>query len=92
MGKELKQEPWGERFPRFEKLLEVEQPELLLKMESSCRQLDGILKTGSPQDQSRAQAAMTAYLRTLELYRRLAELRDQTFAAASNNRELSRDK
>ena len=86
------QETYWQHFPRFEKLLEVERPDLLAKMESTCRQLDGIMKTGSPQEQSRAQAAMTAYLRTLELYRQLAERRDKTYAEVSNPKAHPRDK
>ena len=82
---------WGS-FPFFEKLLSVEHPPALAQVETTCRQLDAILKSGSPQEKARAQSAMTAYARTVELYRRLAARRDEAMLAARNMKTASRDK
>ena len=79
-------------FPRFEKVLAEEKPPELAQIESTCRQLDAILKSGSPQEKARAQAAMTAYARTLELYRQLTALRDKALLEASNSKPAPRDK
>jgi len=68
---------YWQNFPRFEKLLAVERPQLLDGMEATCRRLDEILRTGTPQEKARAQAALTGYARALELYRQLAEMRDK---------------
>jgi hypothetical protein len=59
-------------FPHFEKLLNVRNPPLVAKMDATRRQLESILSSGSPQERSRARAVMTAYIRTLELYRTFA--------------------
>jgi hypothetical protein len=59
-------------FPHFERLLNVLNPPLVGSMQATCRQLESILNSGSPQEKSRARAVMTAYIRTLELYRRFA--------------------
>jgi hypothetical protein len=59
-------------FPNFEKLLNVPNPPLVARLEATCRQLENIVSSGSPQERSRARAVMTAYVRTLELYRTFA--------------------
>lgn len=65
-------------FPQFEKFLEAEHSPLMLKrIEKTCKQLDEFIQSGSTQEKSRAQAAMAAYGRTLELWRQLSELRDK---------------
>lgn len=83
--------PYWQSFPRMEKLLREERAPLLTQMEGTCRRLDAILKSGSPQEAARAQAAMNAYARALELYRYLATLRDNAWAA-SNNAASANDK
>jgi hypothetical protein len=75
----------------MERLLGAERPPVLAQMEGTCRRLDAILKSGSPQEAARAQAAMNAYARALELYRHLATLRDDAWAA-SNKTESAIDK
>ena len=66
-------------FPEFEKLLSSEEPPpLLSRVEKTCRQLDEVMKSGSDTDKARAKAAMTAFGRSLDLYRGLAEMRDKT--------------
>lgn len=66
-------------FPEFEALLGTEQsPPLLRKVENTCRQLDDVLQSGAEADKARAQAAMTAYGRSLDLLRLLTEMRDQS--------------
>ena len=84
-------EPYWQSFPRMERLLGAERPPVLAQMEGTCRRLDAILKSGSPQEAARAQAAMNAYGRTLELYRYLATLRDKAWAE-SNNAASASDK
>jgi hypothetical protein len=66
-------------FPEFEKLLSNEEPPALLtRVEKTCRQLDEIIQSGSDTDKTRAKAAMTAFGRSLDLYRFLLEMRDKT--------------
>jgi hypothetical protein len=84
-------EPYWQSFPRMEKLLGAERPVVLAQIEATCRQLDTILKSGSPQECARAQAAMNAYARTLELYRQLTRMRDKAWAA-SNLASTANDK
>jgi len=65
-------------FPQFEKTLSsVEGDPLLQKVEKTCRQLDGLIKSGSDADKMRAQSALTAYGRSLDLLRQLTEMRDR---------------
>lgn len=84
-------EPYWQKFPHMEKLLGAERPPVLAQVEATCRQLDTLVKSGSPQEAARAQAAMNAYARTLELYKQLAELRDNAWAA-SNTANPGHDK
>ena len=68
-------------FPVFEQLLTSEEPPALLaKVERTCRQLHEVIQSGSDADKVRAQAAMTAYGRSLDLMRLLAEMRDKAAA------------
>ena len=75
-------------FPHLEGVLQAERPPLIEKMAETCRKLDVIIKTGSAQEKQRAQAAMTAYARTLELYRRVEEALTQE----SNRSTVTHDK
>ena len=69
-------------FPQFEKLLSSEEPPPLLdRIEKTCRQLDGLISSGSDADKARAHAAMTAFGRSLDLFRLLTEMRDKTLKA-----------
>jgi hypothetical protein len=79
-------------FPRLEKLLQEEQPQLLARVQDTCRALDRILQSGSPQEKARAEEALTGYLRALELYRELVARRDQAVAEASNSVRAAHDK
>jgi len=66
-------------FPEFEKLLSAEsQAPFLSQVEKTCRQLNDILQASSGADKIRAQAAMTAYGRSLDLLRLLTEMRDRS--------------
>lgn len=68
-------------FPEFEALLgNEESPPLLRKVEKTCRQLNDVLQSGEEVDKARAQAAMTAYGRSLDLLRLLTEMRDKSRA------------
>ncbi len=67
------------KFPVFEDLLTREEPApLFAKVEKTCRQLQELIQSGSGGDKARAQAAMTAYGRSLDLLRLLTEMRDRT--------------
>ncbi len=66
-------------FPEFEKLLSSEEPPpLMARVEKTCRQLDSIIKNGSETDKQRAQRAMTAFGRSLDLLRSLTDMRNKT--------------
>jgi hypothetical protein len=73
------------RFPALEKLFSSEEAatSLLAKIEKTCRRLDELSRTGTPAEQARAKAAMTAYGRTLELVHGIRERREQMAAAAN---------
>jgi hypothetical protein len=67
------------QFPTFEQVLGAEQPApILARIEKTCRQLNGILQAGSQADKARAQLAITAYGRSLDLLRLLTEIRDKS--------------
>jgi hypothetical protein len=73
----LADEKLWRRFPHVEHTFEPGQLTVTLqKIERTCRQLDNVLKTGSAQEKARAQMAMTAYGRTLELLKQLSEARE----------------
>jgi hypothetical protein len=78
LGKELTladEKNWR-HFPQVERVFDGGKlPETLEKIERTCRQLDGLIKQGSVEEKARAQAAMTAYGRTLELIKQLSEIR-----------------
>lgn len=67
-------------FPEFEKILGTEDgaAPLMEQVEKTCRLLNEILQSGSTADKARAQQAMTAYGRSLDLFRLLAEMRDRS--------------
>jgi hypothetical protein len=73
----LADEKLWRRFPHVEHTFEPGQLTVTLqKIERTCRQLDNVIKTGSAQEKARAQMAMTAYGRTLELLKQLSEARE----------------
>jgi hypothetical protein len=49
---------------------------MLEKIQNTCKQLDLLIQTGTPEVKARGQVAMTAYGRALELLNRLAEMRE----------------
>jgi hypothetical protein len=66
-------------FPEFEEILSCEAPApLLAKVEKTCRQLNDLTQSGSEVDKVRAQVAMTAYGRSLDLLRLLTELKEKS--------------
>jgi hypothetical protein len=79
-------------FPVLEKMLQQEQPPVLERVKATCRQLDGILNSGSAQEKARAQEAMNAYARALELYQELVNRRNEMLAAAGNIAGAAHDK
>jgi len=69
------------QFPKFEEILSGEAPApLLAKVEKTCRLLNDVIQSGSEADKARAQSAMTAYGRSLDLLRQLTQLRDRVAA------------
>jgi len=65
------------RFPQLEKIFDSGQmAPMLEKIQNTCKQLDLLIQTGTPEVKARGQAAMTAYGRGLELLNRLAEMRE----------------
>jgi len=67
------------RFPQFEKIFDYGQmPAMLEKIQNTCKQLDAVIQTGTAEEKARAQAAMTAYGRALELLKQLAEMRENS--------------
>jgi hypothetical protein len=79
-------------FPTLESLLQQERPPLLDRIKATCRQLDAILKSGSLPEKARAQDAMTAYGRALELYQDLVSRRDEILAQTRNRNKAPHDK
>jgi hypothetical protein len=74
----LADEKLWRRFPHIEHTFEPGQLTVTMqRIERTCRQLDNVIKTGSPEEKARAQMAMTAYGRTLELLKQLSEIRER---------------
>ncbi len=69
-------------YPTVEKVLTQDVPDLFERMQKTCRRLEDFTKSGTPQEQNRARAAMAAYGRAMELLRVLAEARDNWAAEA----------
>ena len=66
-------------FPQFERIFDSGQlPGMLEKIQSTCKQLDAVIQTGTAEEKVRAQAAMAAYGRALELFKLLAEMRENS--------------
>lgn len=74
----LPQTDWR-HFPQFEQSLATAETtkEMLAKIEKTCRQLEVFRKNGTVREKARAQSAMRAYGRALELIRKLDDLRSQ---------------
>jgi len=75
-----------QHYPLIDAALVTESPAVLASMEKTCRMLDHLLQTGTEREKERARAALVAYSRALELYHRLAGLRDDALQTASNIR------
>jgi hypothetical protein len=75
----LADEKDSRHFPQLEKVFDSGQmTPMLEKIQSTCKLLDGVIQNGTAEEKLRAQAAMTAYGRALELFRQLAELRESS--------------
>ncbi len=68
------------RYPNLDRALLEEQPPVLVRIEQTCRALDAVRRTGSPAEKQRANTALAAYGRALELYHDLVERRDRALA------------
>jgi hypothetical protein len=61
-------------FPSVEAFLSEENPPLLEAIRRTCTSLDTVRKTGTASERQRAQAAMNAYGRTLDLTRDVRDI------------------
>jgi hypothetical protein len=64
-------------FPQFEQSFASPEAmaEIMAKVEKTCRDLEQFRRSGTAREKARAQSAMRAYGRTLELMRKLDDLR-----------------
>jgi cell fate (sporulation/competence/biofilm development) regulator YlbF (YheA/YmcA/DUF963 family) len=71
------------RFPQFEQTFASSDAmkEVMAKIEKTCRQLEKFRQTGTAREKTRAQSAMQAYGRTLDLVRKLNDLREKEMQA-----------
>lgn len=76
-AKEKTDEAVWRSFPAIEKAVEGDSGPLMQKIEKTCRRLNEFITTGGQAERTRAQAAMGAYGRSLDLYRKLVEMRSQ---------------
>ena len=72
------------RYPHLYAALEAETSAVVANIENTRAEIDRLSQTVTGREKERARVALIAYERALELYRCLAELRDQARAAASN--------
>jgi hypothetical protein len=65
------------RFPQFEQSFASSEAmaDTIAKIEKTCRSLEQFRQSGTAREKARAQSAMRAYGRTLELVRKLDDLR-----------------
>ncbi|MGH9427009.1 MAG: hypothetical protein ACRD2L_11990 [Terriglobia bacterium] len=65
------------RFPQFEQSFAGPEAmgEIMAKIEKTCRSLEQFRQSGTAREKARAQSAMRAYGRALELVRKLDDLR-----------------
>lgn len=65
------------RFPQFEQSFASPETmkDMVAKIEKTCRHLEQFRQAGTAREKGRAQAAMRAFGRTLELVRKLDDLR-----------------
>ena len=65
------------KFPQFEQSFASSEAmaDMMAKIEKTCRNLEQFRQSGTAREKSRAQCAMRAYGRTLELVRKLDDLR-----------------
>jgi hypothetical protein len=65
------------RFPQFEQSFASLEAmgEIMTKIEKTCRSLEQFRQSGTAREKARAQSAMRAYGRTLELVHKLDDLR-----------------
>jgi hypothetical protein len=85
-------EPYWRSFPVLDSLIQQERPPLLDSINATCRQLDSVLKSGTPPEKARAQDAITAYARALELYQELVNRRNEFLAQTRNRDQAPHDK
>jgi hypothetical protein len=82
MTDEIRSETTAARvYPHLDAAVEMGTSPILQRMENTRRELDRTLRTAAGRDKERARAALLAYNRTLDLYRRLLELRGSRPAA-----------
>jgi hypothetical protein len=72
-------------YPYMDAAVETGTSPILEAIESTRSKLDHALRTGTTREKERARAALVAYERALDLYRRLLELRYETAGAPASN-------
>jgi hypothetical protein len=72
-------------YPHLDEAVEMGTSPILEAMESTRGQLDRALRTGTAREKERAHAALTAYRRAFDLYRRLIDLRYEAAGAVVSN-------
>ena len=74
-------------FPALESLVETDAGKALIaRMETTARRLEPIRQSGTPEEKSRATAAITAYSHTMGLVREIRKEMDQQHSAAANDK------
>jgi hypothetical protein len=72
-------------YPLLDAAVETGTSPILQAIESTRGKLDGAFRTGTARERERARAALVAYARALDLYRRLIDLRNEAAGAATSN-------
>jgi hypothetical protein len=72
-------------YPHIDAAVEAGTSAVVERMEGTRRALERTLRAGSGRERDRARAALLAYERALDLYRRLIELRDAAARAEASN-------
>ena len=85
-------ETYWRSFPFLEKALERERPPVLDRIRATCRELEAIVRSGSQQEKVRAQSAIMAFSRALELHQDLVTRRDEILSHTRNSGSAIHDK
>jgi hypothetical protein len=79
--------PWR-HYPHLDAAIEMANPPVIEGIERTWSEIVRTSQSGALRDQERARTVLTAYGRTMELYRRLVELRDHPQRAGGSNMRI----